>query len=82
MTESNDKFTEALRATSRRARSTQTEAPAFKHVGANLNPDFAQQLKIMSAEEGVPMRELMVEALNMLFESRGKPAIAQDTPTG
>ncbi|MXX91101.1 MAG: hypothetical protein F4213_05660 [Boseongicola sp. SB0677_bin_26] len=80
MTESNDKFTEALRASSRRPRSTHAEAPAFKHVGANLNPEFAQQLKIMSAEESVPMRELMVEALNMLFKSRGKPEIVQDPP--
>ena len=47
------------------------------HVGAYFSPEVARQLKVLGAEEGTTMRMLMAEALDLLFASRGRPAIAQ-----
>ena len=51
------------------------------HVGAYFSPEVARQLKVLGAEEGTTMRMLMAEALDLLFESRGRPAIARE-PSG
>ena len=35
-----------------------------------------RQLKIMAVEEGVPVHDILVEAVNESFRKRGKPPIA------
>jgi hypothetical protein len=47
-------------------------------VGAHLSPDVANQLRLIAAEEVTDVKALIIEALNMLFKSRGKPQIASD----
>ncbi len=46
-------------------------------VGAHLSPDVGKQLRMMAAEEDTDVKALLVEAINMLFKSRGKPQIAK-----
>ena len=50
------------------------------HIGAYFSPEVSRQLKVIGAEEGVTLRALMGEALDLLFANRGKPTIAQDPP--
>lgn len=47
-------------------------------VGAHLSPDVGRQLRIIAAEEGTDVKALLIEAINLLFKTRGKPQIATD----
>ena len=47
-------------------------------VGAHLSPDVGRQLRIIAAEEGTDVKALLIEAVNLLFKTRGKPQIATD----
>ena len=40
------------------------------------NMATVREVKILAAEEGTTVQALVAEALNMLFEKRGKPPIA------
>lgn len=41
-----------------------------------LKPAAWTQLKILAAEQGRPSHDLLIEAVNLLFEHYGKPTIA------
>lgn len=41
-----------------------------------LRPAAWAQLKILAVEQGKPSHELLIEAVNLLFERYGKPTIA------
>jgi hypothetical protein len=42
-----------------------------------IDPDAGRQLRIMGAEEGRTTQSLMEEALDLLFQSRGKYRLAR-----
>ena len=48
-----------------------------KHIGGYFDPAIARQIKSMAVEEDTTVQELLAEALDMLFESRNKPAITR-----
>ena len=73
---SDNKFAQALKKQSGRPK-TEEKTAGSKHVGAYLDPAVSRQLRILAAEEGRTITELLAEALDMLFQSRGKPTIAQ-----
>lgn len=79
-----NKFAAALRSRpmAQNTRRTQEAGPRrHVHIGAYFSPEVSRQLKVIGAEEGVTLRALMGEALDLLFANRGKPTIAQDPPT-
>jgi hypothetical protein len=41
-----------------------------------LRPAAWAQLKILAVEQGKPSHELLIEAVNLLFDRYGKPTIA------
>jgi Antitoxin-like ribbon-helix-helix len=41
-----------------------------------LKPAAWTQLKILAAEQGKPSHDLLIEAVNLLFDHYGKPPIA------
>lgn len=41
-----------------------------------LKPTAWTQLKILAAEQGKPSHDLLIEAVNLLFDHYGKPTIA------
>jgi hypothetical protein len=47
-------------------------------VGAHLSPDVGKQLRMIAAEEDTDVKSLLIEAINLLFKTRGKPQIASD----
>mgnify|MGYP002713061543 FL=1 len=47
-------------------------------VGAHLSPDVGKQLRMIAAEEDTDVKALLIEAINLLFKTRGKPQIASD----
>jgi hypothetical protein len=47
-------------------------------IGAHLSPDVGKQLRMMAAEEDTDVKALLIEAINLLFKTRGKPQIASD----
>lgn len=47
-------------------------------VGAHLSPDVGKQLRMIAAEEDTDVKALLIEAINLLFKTRGKPLIASD----
>jgi hypothetical protein len=57
----------------RRKRKAETQL-----IGAHLSPDVGRQLRMIAAEEDTDVKMLLIEAINMLFKSRGKPQIADD----
>ena len=83
-----NKFAEALR--SSEASAPDGEKPAVparsrqgvKHVGGYYPPDVSRQLRQIALDEDTSVQALLGESLDMLFESRGKPAIAGSLKTG
>ena len=53
-----------------------TENSRGKHIGGYFNPAVAKQLKGIALEEDKTAQELVAEALDLLFQTRGKPTIA------
>jgi hypothetical protein len=47
-------------------------------IGAHLSPDVGRQLRMIAAEEDTDVKALLIEAINLLFKTRGKPQIASD----
>ena len=47
-------------------------------VGAHLSPDVGKQLRMIAAEENTDVKSLLIEAINLLFKTRGRPQIASD----
>src|SRR5690348_1535425 len=48
-----------------------------RQVSAHFAPEVIQTLRLIAAEQDREQQDLMAEALNMLFERYGKPALAQ-----
>ncbi len=47
-----------------------------KHIGGYFDPVVSKQLRIIAVDEDTSVQVLLGEALDMLFQSRGKPMIA------
>jgi len=47
-------------------------------VGAHLSPDVGKQLRQIALDEDTDVKSLLIEAINLLFKTRGKPQIASD----
>jgi len=47
-----------------------------KHIGGYFTPQVSKQLRSLAVEEDTTVQDLLAEALNMLFQSRGLPMIA------
>lgn len=48
-----------------------------KHIGGYFDPAVSRQLKEIALAEDSSVQSLVAEALDMLFQSRRKPTIAQ-----
>jgi hypothetical protein len=48
-----------------------------KHIGGYFDPVVSKQLRTIAIEEDSSVQALLAEALDMLFQSRGKPMIAK-----
>jgi hypothetical protein len=62
-----------------------TVAPKSERIRGQtlrLTEDAWRQLKILSIDKGTPAHDLLIEAVNLLFEKHGKPQIATPTPKG
>lgn len=60
-----------------KAGSTAPSRRGAKHIGGYFDPIVAKQLRVIAAEEDGSVQGLLAEALDMLFQSRKKPMIAQ-----
>jgi hypothetical protein len=47
-----------------------------KHIGGYFTPQVSKQLRSLAVVEDTTVQDLLAEALNMLFQSRGLPMIA------
>jgi len=47
-------------------------------IGAHLSPDVGRQLRMIAADEDTDVKALLIEAINLLFKTRGRPQIASD----
>ena len=59
------------------ARPPKPPTPATAMLSARIPPAALRQLKILGAEEGLSMQELVCEALDLLFKARGKAPLAR-----
>jgi hypothetical protein len=57
----------------RQKRKTKTQL-----IGVHLNPDVGKQLRQIALDEDSDVKALLIEAINLLFKTRGKPQIASD----
>ena len=79
-----NKFASALKTTQAPAKSvaasTLQTAPSRngrKHVGGYFDPAVSKQLRGLALEEDSSVQQLLEEALDLLFQERGKPTIAR-----
>jgi hypothetical protein len=47
-------------------------------IGAHLSPAVGKQLRQIALDEDTDVKALLIEAINLLFKTRGKPQIASD----
>ncbi len=59
-----------------RAAPSPKEQASYKAVLAKVDEDTHRALKILSANEGLPIGDLLIEGLNLVFRSRNLPEIA------
>lgn len=59
--------------TRRRKRKAETQL-----IGTHLSPDVGKQLRQIALDEDTDVKALLIEAINLLFKTRGKPQIASD----
>jgi hypothetical protein len=64
----------AKASTSTHARPSRRET---KHVGGYFDPAVSKQLREIALQEDSSLQALLGEAIDMLFQSRRKPTIAQ-----
>ena len=50
-----------------------------KHIGGDFDPTVSKQLRQIALEEDSSVQLLLGEAIDMLFQARRKPTIAQRT---
>jgi hypothetical protein len=48
-----------------------------RFVGAHFHPEVARQLKMLAAEDGTTIQELLEQAVDLLFVKNGKTKIAE-----
>jgi hypothetical protein len=48
------------------------------HIGAYLHPDFKRSLRLVQAQTGEDVQELLARALNELFRAHNVPVIDQE----
>ena len=48
-----------------------------KHIGGYFDPSVSTQLRHLAVEENSTVQQLLEEALDLLFQTRDKPLIAQ-----
>jgi hypothetical protein len=48
-----------------------------KHIGGYFDPAVGRQLRVIAGEEEQTVQSLLEEALDMLFQARGRPMIAK-----
>ena len=48
-----------------------------KHIGGYFDPLVSKQLRLIALQEDTSLQALLAEAIDMLFQSRQKPMIAQ-----
>jgi hypothetical protein len=48
-----------------------------RFVGAHFHPEVARQLKVLAAEDGTTIQELLEQAVDLLFVKNGKAKIAE-----
>jgi hypothetical protein len=60
----------------RRYRTAQTRADT-RQVSGHYKPDVAHTLRLIAAEQGQDVQEILAEALNMLFARYGKAVRAE-----
>ncbi len=48
------------------------------HIGAYLHPDFKRSLRLVQAQTGEDVQQLIARALNELFRAHNVPVIDQD----
>ena len=48
-----------------------------KHIGGYFDPAVSKQLRAIALDEDSSVQALLAEAIDMLFQSRQKPMIAQ-----
>jgi hypothetical protein len=61
-------------------------APSYKapsregktHIGAYLNPDFKRSMRLVQAQTGEDVQQLLARALNELFRAHNVPVVDQD----
>lgn len=63
-------------APARTKRRTVSEAKPTVLIGAHLPPAYHKQLRLIAAEEGCQVNNLIREALDLLFVKKGKARIA------
>ena len=73
----NNKFAQALKKRPAGRPQAVEQPAASKHIGGYFDPAVAKQLRLLAASEDRTLTALLAEALDMLFQSRGKPTIAQ-----
>ncbi|MBV8093166.1 MAG: hypothetical protein JOY71_13265 [Acetobacteraceae bacterium] len=47
-----------------------------RQIAGFFSPECAKQMRILAAEADTTVQELLREALNLMFQGRGKPPIA------
>ena len=47
-----------------------------KHIGGYFEPAVSTQLRLLAVEENSTVQQLLEEALDLLFQDRGKPLIS------
>lgn len=79
MTEKSKQFTDILdqNRPAPLTRPSKVEAGRGAHIGGYFPPAVAKQLKHLALDEDRTLTELVGEALDLLFQSRGLPTIAQ-----
>ncbi len=62
---------------SRRVQSVRPSRKNTKHVGGYYDPAVSKQLRAIALEEDSSVQALIAEGIDLLFQSRRKPTIAQ-----
>ena len=75
-----NKFSKALQTNQEPAPTTtrpRSENSRRKHIGGYFDPAVSTQLRHLAVEENSTVQQLLGEALDLLFQMRGKPLIEQ-----
>ena len=75
-----NKFSKALQANQEPAPTTawpRSGNSRRKHIGGYFDPAVSTQLRHLAVEENSTVQQLLGEALDLLFQMRGKPLIEQ-----